>query len=74
MEHPTTATGIQRVVDIAGSQGRVAEILGVTQQAVSEWVRRGYAPPSRLVELEAQFGVPRVDLINPRLRDILSVE
>ena len=71
MDSSNVSTGIQKVVDMAGSQGRVAEILGVTQQAVSEWVRRGYAPSSRLVEIEAQFGVPRTDLIDPKLRDLL---
>jgi DNA-binding transcriptional regulator YdaS (Cro superfamily) len=66
-----TNAGIQRVVELAGSQGRLAETLGVTQQAVSEWVRRGYAPANRVVEIEAQYGVPRTALIDPRLRDLL---
>jgi intraflagellar transport protein 52 len=47
------------------------DILGVSQQAVAQWVARGYAPASRVVEIEAQLGVPRADLIQASLRDLL---
>lgn len=66
-----TPSGIQRAVDAAGSQRALAIILGVTQQAVAQWVGRGYAPAERVVEIEAQLGIPRAELINPRLRDLL---
>jgi hypothetical protein len=36
------------------------------------WVRQGFVPVSRVVEIESQFGVPRVELINPRLRATLE--
>ena len=68
----TEQTGIQRAVEAAGSQHRLAEILGVSQQAISQWVARGYAPASRVVEVEAQLGVPRADLIQPSLRDLIA--
>jgi len=67
----TQQTGIQRAVDAAGSQRALASILGVSQQAVAQWVARGYAPASRVVEIEAQLGVPRADLIQASLRDLL---
>lgn len=70
-EAPLTQTGIQRAVDAAGSQRALASILGVSQQAVAQWVARGYAPASRVVEIEAQLGVPRADLIQASLRDLL---
>lgn len=66
-----TPSGIQRAVTTAGSQRALAAILGVSQQAVMQWVRRGYAPAERVVEIEAQLGIPRAELINPRLRDLL---
>jgi len=65
-------SGIARAVAAAGSQESLAEKLGCTQQAVSEWVRRGYVPPARAIEIEAEFGVPRADLLSRRLRDLVS--
>lgn len=67
----TDQTGIQRAVEAAGSQHRLAALLGVSQQAVAQWVARGYAPASRIIEIEAQLGIPRAELIQPSLRDLL---
>lgn len=66
--------GIQRAVQYAGSQERLAEKLGVTQQAVSAWLRRGYVPELRAVEIEQVYAIPRGDLISPRLREIVGLE
>lgn len=65
-------TGIQAAVDTVGNQRALATLLGVSQQAVSAWVRRGYAPADRVVEIEAQTGVARETLVHPRLRDLLG--
>lgn len=67
-------TGIQKCITIAGSQKKVAEFLGVSQQAVSEMEAKGYAPTKHIVALESEYGVDRKDLINPRLRDLLARE
>lgn len=56
----------------AGSQVKLARLLGVTQQAVSTWVRRGWVPVRRAVEIEHLLGVPRHELVDPRLVDILD--
>lgn len=56
----------------AGSQAALADQLGISQQAVAKWIKRGYVPTKRVLECEATFGVPRVRLINPRLRDMLG--
>lgn len=37
-------TGIERAVEIAGSQEALAKACGVQQPAVSKWVKQGYAP------------------------------
>ena len=62
------------LVHKAGSQSALAEQLGVSQQAISKWLRRGYVPVKRVLECEATFGIPRVRLINPRLRDLVGDE
>ena len=66
-------TGIVQAVTAAGTQQTLAEKLGVTQQAVSTWVRRGWAPLRRAQEIEAQFGIPRARLINPRIVDLVDL-
>lgn len=65
-------TGIERAVDVAGSQTKLAELLGVSKQAVQKWVDRGYAPQERVVEIEAQTGIPRKDLMDPRTVGLLD--
>ena len=63
-------TGVEGAVRAAGGQGRLARTLGVSQQAVSAWLRRGFVPVRRVVEIESQFGVLRTELVSPRLRDL----
>lgn len=42
---------IETLIERMGSQRAVAEYFGVSQQAVSKWVRRGKLPPARQLEL-----------------------
>lgn len=55
-----------------GSQEALAQKLGVSQQAVSEWVRRGWVPLKRAVEIEMLLGVPRAQLVNPRVLELID--
>lgn len=64
--------GIDKAVELAGSQQELARQLGVSQQAISEWVQRGYVPVGRVIEIEATYGVSRLDLVDPQLRDLLG--
>lgn len=59
--------GIDLAVEAAGSQGKLAAQLGVTQQAVLRWVRLGFVPLRRAQEIEAAFGIPRARLADPRV-------
>ncbi len=63
-------SGIQEAVDKAGNQEQLAKLLGVKQQAVQQWRKRGYAPIGRVVEIESHTGVPRERLCDPKLSDI----
>lgn len=71
MSEPVVS-GIQRACDAAGGQTQLAQKLGVSRQAVQAMVERGHAPPSRIVEIEAITGVPRKELIDPKLADLLD--
>lgn len=63
---------VEAAVAAAGSQAALAQRLGVSQQAVSKWLRRAWAPTQRAVEIEHLYGVPRQKLMNPRLVDLVD--
>jgi DNA-binding transcriptional regulator YdaS (Cro superfamily) len=65
--------GIAEAVRLAGTQQALSAKLGVSQQAVSIWLRRGWVPLRRALEIEAEFGVQRARLINPRIADLVDL-
>jgi DNA-binding transcriptional regulator YdaS (Cro superfamily) len=67
-------SGIEAAIQAAGKQALLAEAIGVSQQAVSRWRRRGYVPVCHVVQIESQFGVPRATLVSPRVLDLLDTE
>lgn len=68
------ATGIADAITAAGSQALLGAALGVSQQAVAGWLKQGWVPTGRVVEIENQYGVPRVRLVDPKLLDAVSSE
>lgn len=69
---PAKLAGIDKVIDAAGGQTALAEVLGVSQQAVSLWQKRGYAPVGRIDQLANSFNVPREELIDPRVMALVK--
>jgi DNA-binding transcriptional regulator YdaS (Cro superfamily) len=65
-------TGIEQAIYAAGSQTKLAKLLGCSQQNVGFWLRQGYCPPERVVEVEQLTGVDRSLLVNPKLVDLLT--
>lgn len=59
-------SGVMDAITAAGGQGSLARKVGVSQQAVSQWAKRGWVPMEHIVEVERLFGVPRDRLINPK--------
>lgn len=65
-------SGIERAIAAAGSQLKLANTLGVTQQVVSIWKFKGFAPVGRAVEMEHLYGVPRTAMVSPKLLGVLD--
>lgn len=63
---------VTRAVDGAGGATAVGRALGVTYQAVCEWMKQGYMPAERAKQMELEFGVPRIDLMSPRVRSAIG--
>lgn len=67
------STHVDEAVRAAGSQQKLAAELGVSQQMISTWRRRGWVPLKRAQEIETLYGIPRAQLINPRVRDLVDM-
>lgn len=69
-----STSGIADAIKAAETQEALAIKLGVTQQAVSAWLKQGWVPRDRAKEIENQYGVPRARLVDPKIMDAVSSE
>lgn len=53
---------IQRAVAAVGSQAALARAIGISPPAVSQWIKDGRIPPSRVREVARISGVPAAEL------------
>lgn len=66
-------TGIEKAVEAVGSQLKLATELDVSPQAVFNWVKQGYVPTGRILEIEKRYGIDRTELIDPKLLRLLRL-
>jgi len=59
---------IYKAVHANGGTAKAAAQLGVTTQAVRQWIAQGYVPTKRVAEFSIQFGVPREQILSPKVR------
>lgn len=64
-------SGIEDAIVAAGGRNPLAQQLGVTVQALCQWVQRGWVPAQRALEIERLYGVPRARLLKPELAALL---
>ena len=64
-------TGIDKAVELATGAVQLAARLGVSHQAVFQWIKRGWVPLSRAIEIEGIYGIPRHELLKPELVEAL---
>jgi DNA-binding transcriptional regulator YdaS (Cro superfamily) len=65
-------SAIIEAINKAGTQESLALKLGVSQQAVSGWVKDGHVPLRRAVQIESIFGVPAIKLVDQSLVNLLG--
>lgn len=62
-DQPSETAALQRAIEAAGgTQAALAEKLGYTQQAISEWVVSGRVPRPAALLIELLFQIPRHEL------------
>jgi len=71
---PTACEGesLREAIQRMGGQERVASLFNVSQQAVSQWAVRGYAPVQKAKAMSDVSGVDWRALVHPDLRDLLE--
>lgn len=74
MEEQKIITGIALAVKQAGTQVKLAEQLGVSQQAVSLWLDKGWVPLRRAEQIEKNFSIPRVRLVDPKIIELVTAQ
>lgn len=72
MDEQNYATGIAVAVERAGTQAKLAQQLGVSQQAVSQWIEQGWVPLRRAEQIEGLFTIPRSRLLDPEIVKLVT--
>lgn len=55
-------SSIKQAVDKVGGQRALAKLLGVSQQAVGDWIARDRVPAARVLQIEQVSGISRTAL------------
>jgi len=61
-EHQAMETPIEKAVRLAGNQSALARAVGVSPQAVQQWVESGRVSHTKVIAVEAATGVHRSEL------------
>lgn len=56
---------LETAISRGGGVVRFSKALGISTQAIYHWKRRGWVPVDKALIIEALFGVPREDTLEP---------
>lgn len=65
---------LKEAIQRGGGIIKFAKSMGVSHQAVYNWMRRGWVPLDRAVSIEAVFGVPSESIMDPSVRRALDLK
>jgi len=68
----TALDNLNTAIKRAGGIVKFAAALGVTHQAVTNWRRQGFVPPTRALQIETLTSIPRVSLLSPDLAAVYA--
>lgn len=57
-----SSDALRQAIEVAGSQTKLARVIGATQGHVSQWLRRGKVPADKVLLIERATGIPRAEL------------
>ncbi len=66
-------SGLARAVQFAGGVAAFSQTLGVSHQAVYQWLRRGWLTPKRAEQVSELYGVPAAELLDPEITKLVRV-
>lgn len=66
-------TGIEKAIEAAGSNRKLAAMLGVSHQYIHRAKKLGYVSALRAKEIECLYGINRNELINPKIARALNL-
>ncbi len=55
-------SSVEKAVRVAGGQSALARAVGVTPQAVQQWVSAGVVSYKKVIDVERATGIPRSEL------------
>lgn len=65
-------SGLERAIRRAGGQGNLAAKMGVCQQLVSSWKRRGWVSAEYALAISKETGIDPITLVQPQMRLVLE--
>lgn len=65
--------GVQAAADKSGGILPLAELLGVTHQAVYGWLKRAWMPARQAVIVEQKLGLNRAQNLDPHILDLFAL-
>ncbi|MFL6728085.1 MAG: YdaS family helix-turn-helix protein [Sphingomicrobium sp.] len=56
-------SGVQQAIDKAGGKKPLADLFGVTEQAINRFLTKGYFPLERARQVADVYGIPLADMV-----------
>lgn len=72
MSKENRLAALDRAVAKAGGIVAFRKAMGLSHQSVYAWKRRGYVPFPRAAQIEAKFGIPHRELVDPAVVQALE--